>query len=82
MSWQTYGLLMALAILEVGLHRGAREQHLDRDRALQVVAFGGPDLAHSAASEQPDDAITCKNVARVDRHETWIGTVPREPDAS
>src|SRR5262249_50667130 len=66
-------LRLALEALdEIGLHRGAREQHLDRDLARIRLPLRSPHLAHAAAAEEARHAIACKHVARVDRHVTWI----------
>jgi hypothetical protein len=61
---------------EIRLHRRAGEQDLDRHLAPGLVADGRPDLPHSTPAEQASHSVTCKNIARVDRHVTWIGTVP------
>src|SRR5262249_7040568 len=67
---------------EVWLHGRAGEEDLDGDLAFGLVADGGPDFAHPAPTQQARYSVACKNVARVDRHVTWIGTVPQTREIS
>src|SRR4029079_2100128 len=64
------------ALHEVGLHGRPREEHLDGDLPPVLVALGRPYLAHTPASEQSRYSVTRQDVAGVDRHVTWISTVP------
>jgi hypothetical protein len=61
---------------EIGLHRRSLQQHLDRDLAPVGVVDGSPDFAHASTPEQSGDAVAGEPFSGVDRHGSWIGTVP------
>ncbi len=89
MSWQTNGLLMADAMRASRSKRRTRSGFMAAraSRTLMATSLRAPvssgsldarpNLAHAAAPEQARDTVAREDIARVDRHVSWIGRVPR-----